>query len=209
MSVNEYLEPTGNGTGELTEKRSRFIGRIWRVTSEAEARGRIEETRTEFHDARHHCWAYILKDGAVRYSDDGEPQGTAGQPMLELLTRRGILNVCCVVTRYFGGVLLGPGGLIRAYTEATKLALEDAGISQCRLWQVVQIVCPYNLYDRIRAQVQAAGCAVEDTEYGEQVTMTVLATEAALPGLTEALMELTAGSVTPVVTGERFIAVPL
>ena len=145
----------------------------------------------------------------MRYSDDGEPQGTAGQPMLEMFMRKGLSNLCCVVTRYFGGVLLGPGGLIRAYTEAAQLALENAGVSRCCLWQCVQVACPYNLYERIRVQIEGLGAVVEDVDYGERVTMSVLAMEEALPALTEKLTELTAGSVVPAVTGAKFIDVPL
>ena len=111
----EYFIPTQASVTEFTEKRSRFIGHVWRVDSEEEARAWIERTKKEHYDARHNCWCYRIKDGPVRYSDDGEPQGTAGQPMLNVFEREAVENVCCVVTRYFGGVLLGAGGLVRAY----------------------------------------------------------------------------------------------
>ena len=108
--MTEYYIPTGSSETEFTEKRSRFIGKVWRVESEDEARAKIDETKKRHHDARHNCWCYILQNPAVeRYSDDGEPQGTAGQPMLEVFRREGITNLCCVVTRYFGGILLGAG----------------------------------------------------------------------------------------------------
>ena len=103
--MTEYYIPTGHSQTELVEKRSRFIGQVWRVSSEEEARRRIEETKKQHYDARHNCWCYLIRDGAVRYSDDGEPQGTAGQPMLNVFQREEVTNVCCVVTRYFGGVL--------------------------------------------------------------------------------------------------------
>ena len=129
--TESYIVPFGEGEAEYVEKRSRFIGRIWPVSSEEEARRRIEETRKQRYDARHHCWCYILRDGNVmRYSDDGEPQGTAGQPMLNVFLREELTNVCCVVTRYFGGILLGAGGLTRAYGCTAKLALNAAGISR-------------------------------------------------------------------------------
>ena len=119
--MTEYFVPTGASETELVEKRSRFLGHVWPVESEEEARARIEEIRKKHYDARHHCWCYRIREGGVeRYSDDGEPQGTAGQPMLNVFQREGVTNVCCVVTRYFGGILLGAGGLVRAYTSPPR-----------------------------------------------------------------------------------------
>ena len=124
--MTEYFIPTGASETELVEKRSRFLGHVWPVESEGEARARIEEIRKKHYDARHHCWCYRIREGGVeRYSDDGEPQGTAGQPMLNVFQREGVTNVCCVVTRYFGGILLGAGGLVRAYTQSAKDALGE------------------------------------------------------------------------------------
>ena len=101
--MTEYYIPTGPSETEFVEKRSRFIGHVWRVEGEEEARARIEEMKKRYYDARHNCWCYLIQDGPVRYSDDGEPQGTAGQPMLNVFQREGVVNVVCVVTRYFGG----------------------------------------------------------------------------------------------------------
>lgn len=106
--MTEYIVPFQDAESEFTEKRSRFITHLYKVETEAEARARIEETKKKYYDARHNCWCYLLRDGGVvRYSDDGEPQGTAGQPMLNVFQRKEVWNVCCIVTRYFGGVLLG------------------------------------------------------------------------------------------------------
>ena len=117
--MTEYYIPTRASETEFTEKRSRFLGHVWRVESEAEARARIEEMKKRHYDARHNCWCYRLREGGVeRYSDDGEPQGTAGQPMLNVFQREEVTNVVCVVTRYFGGILLGAGGLVRDYTQS-------------------------------------------------------------------------------------------
>ena len=136
--MSEYLVPFEDAESEFTEKRSRFISHLWRVETEAEARARIEEMKKKYYDARHNCWCYLLKEGnIVRYSDDGEPQGTAGQPMLNVFQREEVANVCCVVTRYFGGVLLGAGGLTRAYTKGAKDALDAAGIARMSLWTVL------------------------------------------------------------------------
>ena len=115
--MDEYLIPTQFGEDEFYEKKSHFIGRAWPVETEEEALEKIQQMKKQHYDATHNCWAYIIKDGAVRFSDDGEPGGTAGMPMLQVLQREGLYNIVCVVTRYFGGILLGAGGLVRAYTS--------------------------------------------------------------------------------------------
>lgn len=112
--MSEYFVPTAQSESEYIEKRSRFIGEVYPVEDEAQARAYIEAIKKKHYDARHHCWCFRLRGGVERYSDDGEPQGTAGQPMLNVFQREGVENVLCVVTRYFGGILLGAGGLVRA-----------------------------------------------------------------------------------------------
>ena len=206
--MTEYLIPTGPGGGELVEKRSRFLGRVWPVESEAEARAYIEETKKRHYDARHNCWCWRLKDGPERYSDDGEPQGTAGQPMLNVFQRENVTNVCCVVTRYFGGVLLGAGGLVRAYTQAAKLALDDAGISVVRRWVEVSVPCPYPLFERMKQEVEGAGGVLGDVEYAADVTVKALLPEGAVEAFSARITELTAGGVCVAVTGEQFRGVP-
>ena len=119
-----YFIPASTGTAEYREKRSRFLGRIQCVQSEQEAKAALAAVRREHRDARHTCWCWRIHSGLEKYSDDGEPQGTAGLPMLTLLQRRGVENVLCTVTRYFGGILLGTGGLLRAYTQAAGQALD-------------------------------------------------------------------------------------
>lgn len=127
----EYYVPARDSETEFTEKRSRFIGHVWRVEQEEEAREKIAQMKAKHYDARHNCWCYLIREGGIiRYSDDGEPQGTAGQPMLEVFRRAGVENVCCVVTRYFGGILLGTGGRCGAYTRSAKDALDAAGIAR-------------------------------------------------------------------------------
>ena len=207
--MTEYLIPTGPGGGELVEKRSRFLGRVWPVEGEEEARAYIEETRKRHYDARHNCWCWRLKDGPERYSDDGEPQGTAGQPMLNVFQRENVTNVCCVVTRYFGGVLLGAGGLVRAYTQAAKLALDDAGISVVRRWVEVSVPCPYPLFERMKLEVEGAGGVLGDVEYAADVTVKALLPEGAAEAFSARVTELTAGRVSAAVTGERFQGAPL
>ncbi len=208
--MTEYYIPTGPSETEFTEKRSRFLGHVWRVESEEEARARIDEMKKRYHDARHNCWCYLLREPAVeRYSDDGEPQGTAGQPMLEVFRREGVTNVCCVVTRYFGGILLGAGGLTRAYSRSAKDALDAAGISVVRRWVAVELAFPYSLYERVKLEVEGAGGLVGETDYAADVTLRALLPAGKVEPFTERITELTAGAVIPAVTGEDFRDVPL
>ena len=208
--MTEYFVPTGLSETEFTEKRSRFIGHVWPVDSEEEARACIEQMKKRYHDARHNCWCYRLKEGGVeRYSDDGEPQGTAGQPMLGVFQKEGVVNVCCVVTRYFGGVLLGAGGLVRAYNKSAKDALDAAGISVVRRWVEVTVPCPYALFERMKLEVEAIGGVLGDSEYAADVTVHALLPEGAAEDFSARVTELTAGAGTAQIVGEAFKAIPL
>ena len=203
--MESYLVPKGYGETEYVEKRSRFIGQVWRVESEEEARAHIEDVRKKYHDARHHCWCYLLREGSIlRYSDDGEPQGTAGQPMLNVFQKEEVTNAVCVVTRYFGGILLGAGGLTRAYGGTAKLALDAAGISRMRLWAVLAVPCPYPLYERMRLLVEKSGGVVENADFGTDVLLTVLLPAEDVDGFQEKVTELSAGTIEVLVEEERF-----
>ena len=205
----EYYVPTGGSESELVEKRSRFLGHIQPVESEEQARAYIEQMKKKYHDARHNCWCYRLHEGGVeRYSDDGEPQGTAGQPMLNVFQCQRVENVCCVVTRYFGGILLGAGGLARAYTQSAKDALECAGISVVRRWVTMDVTCPYALFERVKLEVEAHGGVLDDVAYAEHVTVRALLPEGRSEGFGASITELTAGASAPLICGERFQAVP-
>lgn len=193
--MTEYYLPTGYAQAEFTEKKSRFIGQIWPVSTEEAAREKIEQVKKHYHDARHNCWCYLLRDGTVRYSDDGEPQGTAGQPMLEVFSREGVTDVVCVVTRYFGGILLGTGGLARAYSKSAKDALVAAGVSVERLWDRILVPCSYSLYERLKTETEKAGGVVEETDFGADVVLTVLMPEESTESYLARLTELTAGNV--------------
>ena len=175
--MTEYYVPTGPGESEYVEKRSRFLGQVRPVESEEEARAFVAAVKKEHYDARHNCWCYLLRGGPERYSDDGEPQGTAGIPMLEVLRREGVTNAVCVVTRYFGGVLLGAGGLFRAYTRCAKDALDAAGISVVRRWVAMDVPCSYAAAERFKQEVAAFDGAVEDVQYGAGVTLRALIPE--------------------------------
>ncbi len=193
--MTEYYLPTDYGTAEFVEKKSRFIGEIWPVSTEEEARQRVADVKKKYHDARHSCWCFLLRDGTIRYSDDGEPQGTAGQPMLEVFSRAGITDCVCVVTRYFGGVLLGTGGLVRAYTRSAKDALDAAGITVERLWDRLLVPCSYGQFEKVRQETQRHGGVIEDTDYGADIMLTVLTPEGSTQAYLEGLTELSAGTI--------------
>lgn len=180
----------------FVEKKSKFIGRMWRVESQEEAVAKIKEMKEKHWDANHNCSAYILREGNVeRYSDDGEPQGTAGVPMLEVLRHAQLTNVCCVVTRYFGGVLLGTGGLVRAYTQGVQVAMAAAGKCQMSLFAVLLVACPYNLFEQVKRVLVAHDCSIEDTEYGADITITAYQLAGNLEVLNQALAEISAGTI--------------
>ena len=207
--MTEYFIPTKAAEAVFVEKRSEFIGHVWPVESEEEARGHIEAMKKKYHDARHNCWCYIVKDGPVRYSDDGEPQGTAGQPMLGVFQKEGVTNVCCVVTRYFGGILLGAGGLVRAYTQSTKDALDAAGISVVRRWVELAVECPYSFFERVKNEVAALSGAVGEVEYAAGVTVHALLPEERAEEFSARMVELSAGTFEAIELGETFQAVPV
>lgn len=208
--MTEYYIPTGPSEAELVEKRSRFIGQIRPVETEEEARAFLESVKRKHHDARHNCWCYRLREGGVeRYSDDGEPQGTAGQPMLGVFQKEGVTNVCCVVTRYFGGVLLGAGGLVRAYTQAAKLALDEAGISVVRRWVEVEVACPYNLFERVKNEAAAQDGVLGEVAYTDRVAVRLLLPEERVAAFSARMVELSAGACRAVELGEAFQPVPI
>ena len=205
--MSEYYIPAGAGEAEFTEKRSSFLGHVRVVGTEDEAKAFVAEMKKKYHDARHNCWCYIIRGGAVRYSDDGEPQGTAGIPMLEVLKREGIENVVCVVTRYFGGVLLGAGGLLRAYTKSAKDALDAAGVSVVRRWVRAEVPCTYSLLERIKLECAASGGVVQDVEYGAGVCLKLLLPEEAAEPFAVRVADITAGAAVVRLTGEEFMPV--
>ncbi len=202
--MSEYFIPAGDGEAEFTEKRSSFLGHVRMVETEDEAKTFVAEMKKKYYDARHNCWCYIIKDGAVRYSDDGEPQGTAGIPMLEVLKREGVTNVVCVVTRYFGGVLLGTGGLLRAYTKSAKDALDAAGISVVRRWVKAELACTYSLLERLKLECTAANGLVSDVEYSTDVCLKLLLPEDGVEDFSRRIADVTAGASRLAIIGEIY-----
>ena len=170
----EYKTIKQRASDEFIEKKSRFIGYIAPVETEDEAIAFINEIRTKHRDATHNVYAYSLRAGQIkRASDDGEPQGTGGVPMLNVLNGNELVDVCCVVTRYFGGTLLGVGGLVRAYTEGAKIAVAAGGIKTVAESADVKITCDYNLYGKIEHFIGEKGIYVVESDFGADVNITV------------------------------------
>ena len=203
--MTEYLVPYESAESEFEEKRSRFISHVFLVETETEARARIDERKTKYYDARHNCWCFVLHDGTVRYGDDGEPQGTAGQPMLNVFQREGVENVVCVVTRYFGGILLGAGGLTRAYTKAAKDALDKAGKARMQPFSVLLLECPYPMFERVKLLIEGHEGRIESSDYGAAVMLSFLLPVGKVEQFSAALTELSGGQMSAEEVEQRFL----
>lgn len=167
-----YTTLAGEGEAEFTEKRSVFIGHAAPVKNEEEAQAFVKKYRNQYMDARHNVWAYLMKGEIIaRYSDDGEPQGTAGVPVLDTIRKSGVTDAAVVVTRYFGGILLGAGGLVRAYSHTARLALEAARIITYEQYDVLELNCSYSDYQRYSAELPRFGAVVDDTVFAERVQL--------------------------------------
>ena len=204
--MTAYTTIDGRATAEIVEKKSRFIGQIAHVETEEEALAFLGEIRTAHRMARHNVYAYVLRaNGRIRYSDDGEPQKTAGMPTLEAIQHAGLTDVAVVVTRYFGGILLGTGGLVRAYTQATQAAIEAARVVTISRCVDVIAALPYSLYEQAVRTIEAQGAKIRDTEFAADVTITARALEGAEDALTAALTELSNGKA-DIITTDPFDA---
>ena len=183
------------GTGEIVEKKSRFIAEAYPVTGEEEAFAHLEEVKKRYWDARHHCWAYVTgrNPGKERMSDDGEPAGTAGKPILEVIRGRELTDIFIVVTRYFGGTLLGTGGLVRAYTSAAVEALAHTEIITRIHGFKLKVTTDYTGLGKIQYILGQRGLAVLDTLYTDRVEITVLVPDGEKEALGKVLMEGTNG----------------
>lgn len=169
-----YICIKKNETCEITEKKSRFIAYLAYVTTENDAQSFVSQIKKKHYDARHNVYAYILNSGGKKYSDDGEPSKTAGYPILEMLENEGITDVVCVVTRYFGGTLLGTGGLIRAYTKAAKDCLAKAGVKKMMLCDVISLTFDYAHLNKIEHMLKTENLIIQDKTFLENVTLTVI-----------------------------------
>ena len=170
--METYLTVFSQTNAEYIEKRSRFIATVRHCETESEANAFLEEMRSKYWDARHNCFAYSVENGRLcRFSDDGEPHGTAGKPMLEVIQGSGITNIAVVVTRYFGGVLLGTGGLVRAYSKSTQDALSKAEVFRMIPSVVFSVVCEYTDHAKFVNLLNSAEGVIEDTIFAENVTI--------------------------------------
>ena len=193
---------------EFTEKKSRFIGRCFPVTTEEEAMEKLAEIRKLHYDATHNCWAYALSNGSQRFSDDGEPGGTAGMPIMDTLIRREIKDAIIIVTRYFGGILLGSGGLVRAYSKSASDALTEAGVGLMAPCSRIEFAVDYGRYGDIEGFVKA-NSVVDGIVFLENVRFRVTVTDERADEFMAELIERTDGRAEPRVTDHSFLAVPL
>lgn len=189
---------------EHVEKKSRFIATVRPVQTEAQALELIAEMRKEFSDATHNTYAYIIRENNIaRYSDDGEPGGTAGLPMMEVLKQEELTDVCVVVTRYFGGTLLGAGGLVRAYSKGAKIGIDAGIISVMTDCTILKITVSYEQYGRLQYLLEQEGLAAEETEFLQDVCVVVCTRSTHLESLQKKITEATNGrAVTEVVKTE-------
>lgn len=196
-----YRTVTKDGSSLVEVKRSKFIGLLKAVSSADEAETLIRSEKKKYHDAKHHCSAYIIRgvDGApdiVHSSDDGEPSGTAGAPILEVLSGAELKDVCLVVTRYFGGTLLGTGGLVRAYTDAAKAALKDAAISKMSLMQQFSIIFDYTYTGSMDHYIDTKGIAKLNSEYTDKVSYRLAVPQDSYEDVIRNLTDLTKSCIT-------------
>lgn len=170
--MSRYLTVIGENTAEYTEKRSRFIATLRHCDNEAEALAFIEEMRSKYWDARHNVFAYSIKNGNLcRFSDDGEPHGTAGKPILDVINGSSVTDVAIVVTRYFGGILLGTGGLVRAYSKSAKDALDSADIAEMIPCTVFETECEYSDHAKLVSLMEKSGVNIEDSIFFDKVKL--------------------------------------
>lgn len=192
----DYDTIEGRAEDSFVEKKSEFIGYIKHVETDEQAVDFVNEIRSMHRKAKHNVYAYILRDGSItRYSDDGEPQGTAGVPVFEVIRKEGLTDVCVVVTRYFGGILLGGGGLVRAYSHAAKLAVDAAERKKMCTCFPVKITADYNLYGKVNNILPGFDVKIVDTEFGSDVTISLLCRSALVDSLIENVTDLCCGNV--------------
>lgn len=200
----------GHGRDEITVQKSRFIGQAWPCVTEEEALSCLKSVREDMRDARHHCYAYVIgqNEGILRYSDDGEPGGTAGMPILSLIRSESLVNCCVVVTRYFGGILLGTGGLVRAYTQGCRIALDAAGI--VRMERTLRDLCevPYSAWDSVHYALDHLPAKAEDISFSSAVSFTLLTRAADRDHVISELQRVSSRTLETLPEGEAFESWP-
>ncbi len=204
----EYTTIAAPCEGSITEKRSEFIAQLFPAETEDECREIIEAVRAKHHKARHNVWAYILRSGAVRYSDDGEPQGTGGIPVLNVLQKTELSDVCCVVTRYFGGVLLGAPGLTRAYSSSAAESVKNADLLHYCEAHRIRYVIDYTDYGKVSYLLPEYGIADAGSDFGEKVTLLFDIRTDRYPALEARLTELSGGKPALDILETHFVSFP-
>lgn len=204
--MDGYKTLLGRGEAEYMVQKSRFLGHAAPAATPEEALAFLEEARQRHKDASHNCYAYIIGQnaGIMRYSDDGEPGGTAGMPIIEVMKARGVVDAAVVVTRYFGGILLGAGGLVRAYSHTCALALDAAGVCRMHPTQRWLFEVAYPLWDRVQHGLKAQPVKMENSQFATGVTFELLVKEKDAQGLLDALTALTDGKIETLLTDELF-----
>lgn len=206
--MDEYRTIRKASSDEFTEKKSRFIGHICPVTTQEEAQAFIQSLKSKYWDATHNVWAYVLRDGQTRrYSDDGEPQGTAGIPVLDVLLKENVVDCAVVVTRYFGGIMLGAGGLVRAYSHGSKIAVDAGGIVTMSLCDLLTVSTDYNFYGRLSSLIPEMGGIIENTEFTDVVKVDFRIATGLTKILDEKLFDQSLGKYRVTKTGEIFAAI--
>ncbi len=198
MEQPSYLITTGEGTGEIVEKKSRFIADVFPVRDTEEAEARIAEIRKKYWDARHHCYAFSVgsRGENTRCSDDGEPSGTAGKPILEVLTGAGLTDTLIIVTRYFGGTLLGTGGLVRAYTQAAQAGLRNTPRAEMVYGNKISIDIDYTYVTPLQRYLREHNIITSDIQYGEKVTAQIHIIASDIESFRNAITQMTDGRAT-------------
>lgn len=201
----EYRTVLNNASDEFIEKRSRFIGYIKPVTTQEEAVAFINEIKAKHWDATHNVYAYVLREGQTRrYSDDGEPQGTAGIPVLDVLLKEDLTDCVVVATRYFGGTLLGTGGLVRAYSHTAKIAVDAGGIITMKLCEILRVCCDYNFYGRLNSLIPECGGIIDVSDFSDTVTVTFKMPVDSIENFEKKLVDLSFGKFKSEKIGEEF-----
>ena len=201
--MTSFIVPSQNSEYEFSEKHSRFIGRIFKIESSNEASEILKGLRKKYWDATHHVYAYILSDGTEKFSDDGEPQGTSGMPTLTVLRGFKVKNALCVTTRYFGGTLLGTGGLVRAYSQAAKGAVEKAGLSVMTPFCQLSLTCDYTFLEPLRRLFPKIGIIETGCEYGEKAVLSLMCEPERLEKAKTEITELSSGALSFVFSGDK------
>ena len=205
MALKPYKTARAASETQFTVNKSRFIGRCFPVSSEEEALARLDEIRKLHHDATHNCWAYNLRGGIMRFSDDGEPGGTAGMPIMDTLIRSETLDAIIIVTRYFGGILLGSGGLVRAYSKSASDALSSAGVLQMLPCSEIEFFVDYSRYGGIEGFVRS-NSTVKNTEFLDNIRFNCLVPFDDAEGFIAEIIERTDGRSSPKIISEEYLA---